>query len=135
MADTDSSEANDVSRQVTILVVEDEILVRSTTSESLRDLGFTVIEAADADEAMAVFAGRQSIDVVFTDWRMPGSMNGLELARWVSEHHPTVKILLTSGNNEFTNATTYLAKDAFLRKPYSLEAVAERIRTLTGSSR
>ena len=134
MADTDPSEANDIRRQVTILVVEDEILVRSTTSESLRDLGFTVMEAADADEAMAVFSGRQNIDVVFTDWRMPGSMNGLELARWVSEHQPTVKILLTSGNNEFTSATPYLAKDAFLRKPYSLEAVAERIRSLTGSA-
>ena len=132
MAGTNPSEARDPSRQRTVLIVEDEILVRMTTAESLRDLGFSVIEAANADEAIAVFSTHPNIDVVFTDWRMPGSLDGLGLARWVSEHHPAVNILLTSGNNELTSATEFLPKEAFLRKPYRLDAVAERIRSLLG---
>jgi CheY-like chemotaxis protein len=128
----DRPEESDATHPQTILVVEDEVLVRATTAESLRDLGFAVIEAVDASEAVAIFAAHKPVDVVFTDWRMPGSMDGLGLCRWIHDHHPEVKLLLTSGNSDLGGSTSFLPKEAFFRKPYRLDAVAERIRSLLG---
>jgi CheY-like chemotaxis protein len=126
----DPSEESSAASPRTILVVEDEVLVRSTTAESLRDLGFAVIEAEDASEAVAVFMAHKPVDVVFTDWRMPGEMDGFGLARWVHQHHPEVKILMASGNRNPSGSTASLPCEAFFAKPYRLDAVAARIRSL-----
>ena len=64
----------------TVLVVEDEVLIRLYLSEEIRAAGFTVIEAASADEAFEVLKSRNDIDLVLTDIRMPGTMDGLQLA-------------------------------------------------------
>ena len=71
-----------------ILVVEDEILIRRAVAEYLRISGYLVVEAANAAEAISVLAAEVPIDVVFSDIHVPGTMNGLGLARWVLHHCP-----------------------------------------------
>lgn len=82
----------------TILVVEDEVLIRLMVCEELRDAGLKVIEAENADEALACLRAEIGVDLLFTDIRMPGSMDGVELARRALVNFPALKVLLTSGH-------------------------------------
>jgi CheY-like chemotaxis protein len=114
--------------QLTVLVVEDDVLVRLTAAEYLRETGDSVIEAANASEALSVFASGQEVDVVFTDVQMPGAMDGLMLARWVRERRPRTEVLVTSGKGDDAVSSGLIARDAFFPKPYRIGAVAARIR-------
>jgi len=80
-----------------VLLVEDELLVRLTQVEILRDAEFWVVEAQDADEAFELLRRRPDIDVVLTDVNMPGSIDGFEFARLVRQGWPEVGILVISG--------------------------------------
>ncbi len=81
-----------------ILVVEDEALVRMTLVDVLDDAGFSVIEAAHADDALQVLQAAPDIQAVVTDVEMPrGSINGFELARRVRTEHQDIGILIVSG--------------------------------------
>ena len=92
---------NNTTCRPVVLLVEDETLLRETTAEYLRLSGFTVVEAANAAEALAAFAAGKSVDVVFSDVRLAvGTMDGFRLARWVHRHHRSVPVLLTSGYGE-----------------------------------
>jgi CheY-like chemotaxis protein len=91
------SEAYEAARQSVVLLVEDEILLRRTTAEYLRLSGFPVIEAPNAEEAIAVFASGKRVDVVFSDVYLSTAMDGLRLARWLHRHHPDIPVMLTSG--------------------------------------
>jgi CheY-like chemotaxis protein len=71
-----------------ILIVEDEFLLRLDSAETIESAGFEVIQAANADEAIAILETRPDIHVVFTDIQMPGSMDGLKLARFVRDRWP-----------------------------------------------
>ena len=83
----------------TVLVVEDEVIIRFVVADYLRDCGFQVIEAASADEAMRLLeTDKIEVDIVFSDIQMPGSIDGMGLARWIRTHFPTIKVVLTSGN-------------------------------------
>jgi CheY-like chemotaxis protein len=121
------SHAHEATRRRVVLVVEDEILVRLTIADYLRDAGYAVVEAANAMEAVAVFATGDPADIVFTDVQMPGAMDGLMLARWVHEHHPGIQVLVTSGD---AARSAGLPDEAFFSKPYPLEEVASRIHSL-----
>lgn len=103
-----------------ILVVEDELLVRLMVSDFLREAGFSVIEAINADEAVEILLSGVSIDLMFSDVRMPGSMSGLELLRYSQERFPALPVIITSGHLLPRDA---LAKGAvqFLEKPYSFD--------------
>lgn len=116
-------------RRRSVLVVEDEILVRLTIADHLRGAGYAIIEAANAAEAIAVFTSGEPVHIVFTDVQMPGAMDGLMLARWVREHHPGVQVLVTSGKGDAA-VSCGLSDGAFISKPYPLEAVATRIQSL-----
>jgi DNA-binding NtrC family response regulator len=109
------------------LVVEDEILIRSATSEYLRDAGFSVVEASNALDAIAVISSLETVDLVFTDVEMSGEMNGSMLASWINEHHPSVPVIITSGAIEFP-VESQAAN--FVRKPYILSVVEQKIRDL-----
>jgi len=106
-----------------VLVVEDDFLVRSCAVEFLSDCGFTVLEAADAPDAMAILEGAQ-VDVVFTDVNMPGAFDGLDLARRISHRWPHMAVVITSGRGcpdvEGTCAR-------FLPKPYMLDTLTRLI--------
>ena len=80
-----------------ILIVEDEFLLRMDSAEVIENAGFEVIQAGNADEAIAILEARPDIHIVFTDIQMPGSMDGLKLARFVRDRWPPIKIVATSG--------------------------------------
>lgn len=87
---------NDVSAR-TVLVVEDDPLVLLSAVAMIEDAGYDVLEAANADEAIALLEDHPQIRVVFTDIEMPGSMDGLKLAAYVRDRWPPVAIIVTSG--------------------------------------
>lgn len=93
-----------------ILLVEDEPLIRMALAEDLREAGCTVIEAAHADEAWAILTAGAPVDVIYSDIDMPGSMDGLELARRVGVLWPQIPVVLTSGNNVRNNNYRIVAK-------------------------
>jgi CheY-like chemotaxis protein len=111
----------------TVLVVEDEVLVRLMIAEELRSAGFQVIEASDADEALAVLANITDVSVIFSDIRMPGSMDGLELAKKVRADFPKIRIVLASGN---LAAVASVDHDGFFLKPYGADEIINLIKTL-----
>jgi CheY-like chemotaxis protein len=118
----------EATRQPAVLVVEDEILIRSAVAEFLRGAGYRVIEAAEAAEAVAIFASGTQIDLVFSDINMPGPMDGLGLVRWIAEHHPGIHVILTSAISHARRAGEMGA--GFLPKPYRLAEAARRIASL-----
>ena len=77
----------------TILVVEDDVLIRMPIAQYLRDCGYKVIEAVNADEAMTVLLHRDKIiDIVFSDIEMPGSVDGFGLSKWIRENRPGMDV-------------------------------------------
>lgn len=119
----------------TILVVEDEVLIRSTVAEFLRDTGYRVFEAVDVAEAKVVLSAGTPVDLVFSDVKMPGSENGFELAGWIRQHYAHIVVLLTSGFADLGRADAARFTDIpLLPKPYVLDRVLEQIRKLLGQA-
>jgi CheY-like chemotaxis protein len=81
-----------------IRVVEDESLIRLNAMDMIEGFGFAVLGAGNADEALEFLADRSDIVAVFTDLQMPGSMDGLKLAKTICGRWPPIKILAASGN-------------------------------------
>lgn len=114
----------------TILVVEDEVLVRLDIARYLRTRDFRVLEAGNADEAIQLLIADHSIDLVFSDISMPGSLNGIDLAGWVRNQRSKVQVLLTSGTD---NKVQLASKEhAVVQKPYLPSDVEVSIRRLLG---
>jgi len=111
-----------------ILVVEDEPLIRMALAEFLEDGGFHVIEAGSSAEAVAIVETNPDIRLVFSDVVMPGSMDGIALARWLEENRPGLPVLLTSGYTGNAHIGQAVTGRPFFAKPYSLDAVAQKIR-------
>jgi DNA-binding response OmpR family regulator len=112
-----------------ILVVEDEALLLFSIAEDLRDAGFDVCEARNADEAIEALKSDSDINVLFTDIDMPGSMDGLKLSAVVRERWPPVKIVVTSGKSE-PSADALPSGGKFLPKPYHAQSVMQTVRAL-----
>jgi CheY-like chemotaxis protein len=114
----------------TILIVEDETMVRLPLAEYLRDCGYNVLEAGDASEAINVVNSDQ-VDVVFSDVRMPGRMDGFGLARWMRQNRPEVPVLLTSGWIGAAASNCQAPREVkIIEKPYSQAQVVRRIEGL-----
>jgi CheY-like chemotaxis protein len=114
-----------------VLIVEDDLLVRMAGVDVLEAAGFRVIDATSADEAIAILESVDEVELLFTDVDMPGSMNGLELAALVHERWPNVRLLITSGHHEMTDAQ--LPDDGrFVPKPYSSITIVNQIADLLG---
>ena len=117
----------------TVLVVEDETMVRMPIAEYLRDCGYNVVEAGDANEAIAAMDPVSPVSIVFSDVRMPGQMDGFGLAEWFRSHYPGVPVLLTSGYNGGRSLSAAAIPGVrFIEKPYSQTQVARRIAALLG---
>ena len=84
-------------RRPVVLLVEDELLPRMDAAAMVAEAGFEVVEAGDADEAIAILESRRDIGIVFTDIQMPGSMDGLKLAHAIRGRWPPIRIVATSG--------------------------------------
>jgi CheY-like chemotaxis protein len=115
----------------TILIVEDEVLIRLPLAEYLRDCGYRVFEASNVAEAKAVLDADTPVDLVFSDVNMPGNETGFALASWIRQRHPDTKVLLTSGIANATRKAEDLCEDGpLLAKPYSHALVLQRIQSL-----
>jgi two-component system, response regulator PdtaR len=114
----------------TVLIVEDEFLIAISASAVFERAGFDTVEASNADEAIAVLKERD-VDLIFTDIRMPGSMDGLRLARYVRDRWPPIKIMVTSGHHLIQNGDLPDG-GVFLPKPYTDAAVIAAISQLDG---
>jgi CheY-like chemotaxis protein len=112
-----------------IMVVEDTEDLRSSVAEYFRIVGFEVVATESASDALAAIDSGIRVDLVFTDINMPGAMDGVGLARWLSVNRPLVPIILTSGEArpELERAAPHYR---FVRKPYSLDALEHDIRQL-----
>ena len=83
----------------TILLVEDEVLIRVDLAECLRTAGFrNVLEAGNGDQALAMLGAHPAINLVISDVRMPGATDGVALAAWLRANRPQVKVVLVSGH-------------------------------------
>ncbi len=115
-----------------VLVVDDEVLIRLTIADYLRDCGLHVLEAADGVEAMTILqAADMEIDLVFSDIQMP-RMDGFSLARWIRENRPRTKVLLASGHPaKFVPQAVDLCHEGPIeQKPYDHAALLRRIREM-----
>jgi CheY-like chemotaxis protein len=112
-----------------ILIVEDEPLVRMTLAESLRDAGFSVVEATNAEEALAYIAAASPVDLVLSDVHMPGPLDGVVLARQLKTTHPRLPVILTSGDLRSSNIN---GLGPFIQKPYRHEKVIALIAQTLG---
>lgn len=123
------------SKQETILVVEDDVLIRMPIAQYLRDCGYRVIEAVSADEAMMVLTQETAVDIVFSDLEMPGTLDGFGLARWVRDHRPGVDVLLAGTVERAVDAAKDLCQSGTLPKPYDAQTVHNHIRRLLAARR
>jgi CheY-like chemotaxis protein len=116
----------------TVLVVEDEVLVRLVIADYLRECGYKVHEAVNAAEAVAMLQSPDvTIDIVFSDVQMPGDMDGFGLARWIRSNKPCVQVILTSGVERSADiAATLCEAGPLLEKPYPSQSVVDRIKQL-----
>jgi len=112
-----------------VLIVEDEFLVRMDTRAALETAGFDVLEAGDADEAIAILSASNDIRLIFTDVHMPGSMDGLKLVHFIRDRWPPVKVVATSGHARITDSD--LPEGVrFVPKPYSAAEITATLREL-----
>ncbi len=117
------------SKRPVVLIVEDEFLIRMDTLKTVEDAGFEVVEAGNADEAIAILSARDDIHLIFTDVHMPGSMDGLKLAHFVRNRWPPVKIIATSGQARIKESDLPEG-GRFLQKPYTEIEVTSVLREM-----
>jgi PAS domain S-box-containing protein len=119
----------------TILLVEDNAALRRVTARILRDLGYRVLEAANAGEATVQLERSGPVDVLFTDIEMPGAVSGLELAQATVARYPGLRVLITTGNSITASLPNNTESSPFtaLAKPYQRLELARTLRMLLDS--
>jgi len=120
----------------TILVVEDDLKVQSTVVELLSGLGYAVLKANNADQALTIAASGVHIDLLFTDVVMPGVLRSPEMARRAVQMLPGLKVLFTSGytQNAIVHGGRLDPGVELLSKPYSRQQLASKVRQVLGNS-
>jgi two-component system, response regulator PdtaR len=115
-----------VKTQRTVLVVEDEFFIRMSAIATLEDAGFFVLGAKNSAEALEILSRHSEIDVLMTDVRMPGLMDGLALIAQVQVDHPAIRSIVVSGN-----ASAEQARNAgafgFVAKPYLPKTILQAV--------
>ncbi|MDN4633633.1 response regulator [Sphingomonas sp. PsM26] len=124
--------AENASLKNVVLVVDDEPFIRMNAMDMLEDAGFSVLEAADADHALSVIANHPEIGVLFTDINMPGTMDGLDLARRVHELRPDVHLIITSGKVR-PSVAEIPDSGKFIEKPYQQDQFIRLVEASIGS--
>ena len=114
--------------KTTVLVVEDEVLIRLMIADALRAQGINVIEASNGEEAMRVLQSALPVQLLLTDIRMPSALDGLALAHAARAARPSLKLIMAT-SQEADDELVALA-DAFFSKPYELNAIVDRVKTL-----
>lgn len=115
-----------------ILIVDDELMLRDVVVEALQDHGYDVLVASDGPGALEILRGPGRIDVVFSDVSMPNGMSGVELAERAAEIRPGIRVILASGFAK--GQLPPIPKGvAFLPKPYRIGQLVESLRNVMGS--
>lgn len=117
---------NALAERSVILIVEDDFFLRMDAVDILSHAGYAAIEAGDADEAIAILETRPDILVIFTDVQMPGSMDGLQLARFVRNRWPPIKIVGTSGLADL-GEKDLPEGGCFVSKPYQAAEIVRAV--------
>ena len=112
----------------TVLVVEDDEILRSLMDEAISLLNVDVISCASADEALSILENEPMISLVVTDISMPGSMDGLELSKVIWSLRPALPVIVTSGNGS-VSIEIFPANAVFLRKPWSIDTLHQAIKS------
>jgi CheY-like chemotaxis protein len=115
-----------------VLIVEDQFLSRMNAVEMISNHGFDVVEAENADLAIATLETRPDVQVVFTDIRLPGSMDGLKLAKYVKAKWPPIRIIATS-EHVVVREGDLPDGGVFLPKPYTANHLAAVLRECAGT--
>lgn len=116
-------------RRPVVLIVEDDLVIRFYAAQIIEEAEFDVVEASNADEAIAILEARADISVLFTDIQMPGSMDGLKLAAAVKGRWPPIKIVATSGLVN-VGPDDLPEGGRFIPKPYGPAQLAATLREL-----
>lgn len=112
-----------------ILLVDDDVLVRFSTAEILRDEGHVVLEAVNASEALEIIETGHPLDLVLSDVRMPGQMDGLALTQVIRTLRPALPVVLVSSH--LAPETPHVA-NAFLGKPYRVADLIAIVQQMIG---
>ena len=112
----------------TALVAEDEMLVRELIIDDLTHAGFAVTAVNSADKALAALEAGGPIDLLFTDIRMPGVLDGWELGRKALELHPGIKVVYATGYSD--RDVTLTLRERRIAKPYRYDDVIPTLRSL-----
>jgi DNA-binding NtrC family response regulator len=110
-----------------VLVVENESVIRMETVQMIKDAGYAVLDASNTSEAMKILKGRRDIRAVFTEIRLPGHQNGMELGRVIAGRWPLVRLIMTSGvpkTDDFPTDWRYVPK------PYDSAQIAAVLRAV-----
>lgn len=120
----------EASEERSILVVDDEAMIRHNLADFFADEGFQVFEADSADAAIGIMAENPSIRVVLTDVQMPGSMDGVKLAHYVHDRYPPTLLVVASGAAK-PSASDLPEHTMFIAKPFDPRSVLREIERLT----
>ena len=116
---------------VSVLVVEDEVLISNLVADALSASGFLVHEVTTADEALEYIDSDVAIDALFTDVNLPGGMNGVELAARAREIRPEMPIVYASGRYKLSEIAPLVPRSLFMAKPYDPSDVCAILSRLT----
>jgi two-component system, response regulator PdtaR len=122
-------ETHGFNSEISILVVEDETLIRLWAADLLEESGFSVLEAENAEGALKILERRPDVKLVFTDVHMPGCLDGMDLAREVHARWPHILLVITSGRERPTPSE--IPDDGrFVAKPYCAEELLGQVNDL-----
>ena len=110
-----------------VLVVEDEPIIRMETVQMVKDAGYAVLDAPNTNDAMTILQGRNDIQAVFAEIRVPGHLNGMELGRAIAKRWPLVRLIVTSGVPKVDN---FPADWRYIPKPYDGTQLAAALSAL-----
>jgi len=127
MSNSDAVAGSGREHSAVILLVEDEVLIRLSIAEPLRESGFAVLEAGNASEAIALASTGHAVDLAITDVRMPGGIDGVALSFTLKDIHPALPIILISGD---MSPDREHRGDGFLRKPFELSQLMNLVTQL-----
>src|SRR6476661_4417828 len=116
----------------TVLVVEDEMVLRMRAVDIVEDAGFNPVEAVNADQAISILESRSDISLLFSDIQMPGSIDGLKLAHAVHHRWPSIKIILVSGQVKVSDADAP-ADSRFFGKPLEVKQMIAELQAMVGA--
>src|SRR5262245_41221063 len=124
--------ASDESERSTVLLVEDEVLLRIAVAQDLRANGYNVVEAANGDEARNLILAGIPVDIVVADIAMPGRLDGVEFATWLWENAEAMPIIFTSGLPGALDRARARCPHVkvFIAKPYRHDKVVANVQAL-----